>query len=322
VIANDSVANSSYLIIAPDIDLSKVDYEQLIKYIKAGNDVFIGAEYFGKLFGKKLSIETSNYFSLSGDHNPVNFVNPSLSRQKYFNVDKGIGDIFFSKFDTLKTAVLGENAQHKANFIKYSFGKGSLYLLANPKFFSNYSLLKPQGDEYAATALSYLKNTPKIIWDEYYTRGDEANDSPMRLFLGNEALSWAYYIALCSLLIFLLFEIKRRQRVIPVIAPLENSTVEFVNVVGQVYYEKRNNANIARKKILYLLEYLRDEYRIKTNKLDDEFVEALTAKLNIERALVTDLVRFIHNIDAQGYVSDHELIELNRLTEKFYKQTA
>ena len=124
------------------------------------------------------------------------------------------------------------------------------------------------------------------------------------------------------MLIFVLYEVKRRQRVIPVIEPLANSTLGFVNVVGQVYYEQRNNANIAQKKIIYLLESLREDYRVKTNKLDEEFIGTLNSKLNIDRATATDLVRFIKNIDSQGYVSDGELIELNRLIEKIYKQIA
>jgi hypothetical protein len=299
-IAEDSIANSSYVIIAPYIEFGKPDYDELIKYLK---------------------IETTQYDNIVGSsNNQVNFLSPSLLPKNYYSVDKGVGNIYFSQIDTLKSIVLGENGQHKANFIKYTFGKGSLYLLCNPTFFSNYSLLKPQGAAYAATALSFIKNTNKLIWDQYYTQGDDENDSPMRLFLSNEALRWAYYTTLFSLLVFVIYEIKRRQRIIPVIMPLSNSTIEFVNVVGQVYYEKRNNTDIAHKKILYLLAHLRDEYQVKTSKLDDEFIEKLKTKLGIDAALATDLVNHIQQLDTKNYVSDRELIELNKLIEQFYNQ--
>jgi len=322
VIAEDSIANSSYLIIAPDVDVTKADYEQLVKYIKEGNDVFIATNYFGKALEKYLNIKTSEYFKIISDDNPVRFANPSLDSGRYFNVDKGAGGVYFNNFDTSKAVVLGENAHHMANFLKFSFGKGSLFLLANPKFFSNYSLLKADGMAYAATALSFVKNTNKLIWDEYYSQGDNDIDSPMRVFLNNDALKWAYYITLLALLVFLFFEVKRRQRIIPIVEPLRNSTLDFVNVVGQVYYEKRNNANIAHKKIIYLLEHLREEYRVKTNKLDNEFIEMLSAKLNVERELAVGLVNLINYIDVQTYVSDSELIDLNKLIEKLYTQIA
>jgi len=321
VIAEDSVKNSSYIIICPGFELTKADYDQLIKYLKKGNDVFIASSYFGKAFDKNLSVKTEVFLKFGKDTASVKFLNPALG-QKHYTLDKGAGSIYFSKFDTLHATVIGENVNHKANFIKYSFGKGSLYLAANPKVFSNYSLLKPRGDEYAATALSYMKSSNKLIWDEYYTQGDAGNESPMRVFLSNDALQWAYYIAIFSLLIFVFFEIKRTQRVIPVIEPLNNTTLEFVNVVGQVYYEKRNNANIAQKKILYLLEHLREEYQLKTNKLDSEFTEKLAAKLGIEPAFANKLINYILYISVQERVSDRELIELNKMIEKLYSQSA
>jgi len=317
VLAEDSVKNSSYIIVTPEIELTETDYGQLIKYVKAGNDVFIGADYFGKLIKKKLKVETVKTFKLN-KADSVHFSSPSLNPGKYYGMLKGVGNIYFNSFDTLKATVLGENAGRKANFLKFSMGKGSLYLMANPEFFGNYSLLSVQGCEYASTALSFVKNTGQVIWDEYYTMGDEINDSPMRVFLSHPPLAWAYYISILSLLVFVLFEIKRRQRVIPIIEPLTNSTLDFVNVVGQVYYEKRNNANIAHKKILYLLEHLRDEYQLKTNKLDDEFTDKLAAKLGVDRQLAVDLVNFIRYISVQDNVTDRDLIELNNLIEQFY----
>jgi len=320
VVTDDSVKDASYVIICGEIDLSKTDYSQLIKYIKKGNDVFIAAQYFGKIFDRNLDVTTAYNYGSSHNSTPVNFLSHYLNPKKSFVVDKWAGNCYFSKFDTSSAVVVGENANHKANFIKYNFGKGSLYLTSNPKLFTNYSLLKPQGAEYAATSLSFLKNTRQVIWDEYYTQGDAGAQSPMRVFLSNPALQWAYYVAVFSLLLFVLFEMKRRQRIIPIIEPLTNSTLEFVNVVGQVYYEKRNNANIASKKILYLLEHLRDEYQFQTNKLDEEFIEKLTAKLGINNAFAHEFVDYIKYIAVQQHVTDHELIELNKMIEKLYIQ--
>jgi len=320
-IVDDSIKNSSYIIICPQIDISKVDYIKLTDYIKKGNDVFISAQDFGELLEKKLDVKTQTILKFNEDPIPINFVNPNLDSVKYYSVDKGSTNIYFSKFDTVKAVVLGQDARHKANFIKYTFGKGSLYLTSNPKMFSNYSLLKPDGAGYAATALSYVKNTRNIIWDEYYTQGDIGEDSPMRVFLSNEYLQWAYYITIFSLLLFILYEIKRRQRIIPVIEPLRNSTLDFVNIVGQLYYEKRNNANIAHKKVLYLLAHLRDEYQLKTNKLDQEFIEKLSSKMGIDANFAYDFVNLLNFISVQDRVSDRELIELNRIIEQFYIQS-
>ena len=318
VIAEDSIANSSYVIVAPYVNLSNDDYDQLTKYVKAGNDVFIASEGFGATITKALGIETKEYYDLMNRRYGVHFVNPHLDSSKYFTLDKRIGRVFFSGLDTSRVVVLGQNSGGKANFIKVKFGKGTLYLLCNPLFFSNYSLLDTIGQKYAATALSYVKNTKQLLWDEYYSQGDEENDSPMRLFLSNQALQWAYYIAIFSLLAFVVFEIKRRQRIIPVAEPLTNSTVDFVNVVGQVYYEKKHNANIVHKKITYFLSFLRDEYQLKTANLDKDFIETLAQKTAIDVTFIAELVGYINYLTVQQKVSNTELIELNRLIEQFY----
>jgi len=320
VLVDDSLANSTYVIICSDISPSKADYEHLIAYVKKGNDVFIAAARFGILFGKKLSISTSHYSNLFKTFTDVNFSSPSLNPKDPISIDKNVADNYFSKFDTAHAVVLGENESEKANFIRYTYGKGNLYLCANPLFFSNYSLLNESGRTYAENALSYLKNTKHLAVDEYYTQGDIGEESPMRVFLSNPLLQWAYYITIFSMLIFVLYEVKRRQRIIPVIEPLKNSSLEFVNVVGGLYYEKRNSANIAQKKILYFLTWLRDEHQVKTNKLDDEFTEKIIAKFNIERSFARDFVRFINYLNVQDRVSDQELIELNKQIEKFYNQ--
>jgi len=141
------------------------------------------------------------------------------------------------------------------------------------------------------------------------------------VFFSYPNLQWAYYICLFSLVLFIIYDIKRRQRIIPIIEPLQNSTLDFVNVVGQVYYEKRDNANIAAKKILYLLASLRDKYQLKTNKLDSEFVEALAQKTSIDATFARELVNHINYLGVQKRVADSELITLNQLIEKFHKQS-
>lgn len=321
VLTNDSVKQASYIIICGGINITKIDYEQLTKHISKGNDVFIAATSFGNLMEKNLHIGTTTNFSVRQESTAVKFVNPMLDTNKTYLVDKGAGNFYFNELDTLKATILGSNVDHKANYIKYRFGKGNLYLMANPKMLSNYSMLKPEGAAYGANVLSYLKPAKQIVWDEYYTQGTGDNESPMRVFLRDPQLSSAYYIALFGLLIFVLYEIKRRQRVIPVMELPTNSTLDFVNVVGQVYYEKRNNSNIAHKKVAYFLEYLRERYKLKTSMLDGEFTELLAKKTGIEALLARNLVTAFNFINGHGQITDQELIKLNYLIEQFYTQS-
>ena len=195
-----------------------------------------------------------------------------------------------------------------------------MYLASDPKVFSNYSVLTADGAGYAAKALSYVKNTRLVVWDEYYSKGDEER-SLMKIFFDHVYLKWAYYITLFGLLLFVVYEMKRRQRVIPVVPPLKNSTVEFVNVIGQLYYEQRNNADIAHKQVLYILTYLREQFQVKTDKLDQEFVERLVRKVGLDEVFAAQFTGYLQLITAKDTVDDNELIELNKLIEKFHKKS-
>jgi hypothetical protein len=313
--------NSNYLLIAGSLELDKLDYKEMERYLRNGNDVFIATFNLGKVLRGKLKIETDMVYGIGKNESvPINFVNPSLKSLKPYRFDKGLGDQFFSNFDSLRATILGKNQKGQANFLKYSYGKGSLYVLPNPQLLTNYSLIRADGADYAAKALSYLKPTPTLIWDERYTKGNSNDASLLRVVFKNDKLRWAYYTALICLVIFVLFEIKRRQRIIPVIRPLKNSSVDFVKVVGSVYYEQRDNTDISQKKINYFLEFIRSNYRLKTQDLDEEFSADLVHKTGLPNDVIHSLVQLIKGVSASKKVTDQQLISLNKSIEHFYKQ--
>jgi hypothetical protein len=313
--------NSNYLLVAGSLDLDKEDYKELESYLRNGNDIFIATFELGQVLRGRLKIKTNVVYGITETNSvPINFVNPDLRRPKPYIFDKGLGDQYFSSFDSSKVTVLGKNQKGQANFIRYSYGKGNLYLLPNPQLLTNYNLIRPDGADYAAKALSYLDVRPTLLWDERYVKGNMDDASLFRVIFKNEKLRWAYYTALISLLIFVLFEIKRRQRIIPIIEPLKNSSVDFVKVVGSVYYEQRDNTDISHKKISYFLEFIRTNYRLKTQELDREFAETLIAKTGLESELIYSLIQLMDTIMRSKKVPDHQLISLNRSIEHFYKQ--
>jgi hypothetical protein len=263
---------SNYFILAWGLKVDELDYQQMMSYMQAGNTIFIASYQFEGILLKKLKLSISSDFNIrnTDKKNQINFVNPLLKRGQNYVFDKGIGEQFFSKVDSSRVVILGKTQNEQANFVVYKFGKGSLYILPNPQLLTNYSLLKDDGLDYVSKALSYLPKADYLIWDEHFTRPDAQSQSELRVLFKYSQLKWAYYIALLSLLGFVFFEIKRRQRVIPVINRLKNTSVEFAEVVGRVYYQQRDNRDIAEKKIIYLLTYIRTKYRLKTVELNQD----------------------------------------------------
>lgn len=313
--------NTNYLLIAGEVKMDEYDYEELVKYMQRGNNVFIAAYQLGGLLGDTLKLKMNSVFNYEKKKGTqLNFVNPALKEKQGFVFDKGLGDQYFSLVDTSRATALGRNDAGAVSFVKYSFGKGALYLLPSPQLLSNYNLLNPSGAAYVAKVLSFLPVAEKVIWDENNTRGNVDDASVLRVLFQHDQLRWAYYLALTGLLIFVIFEMKRRQRIIPVIEPLKNTSVDFVKVVGKVYYQQRDNRDIVQKKINYFLEYVRSHYRLKTTNLDEEFIAALLQKSEVNESLVRELMDAINKVNKAVVVNDNQLINLNKLIEKFYKQ--
>ncbi|RFZ81202.1 DUF4350 domain-containing protein [Mucilaginibacter terrenus] len=318
---NDStMVPGNYLITAKAVNFSKTDYAAMVKFISRGNSVLISTFDMSDALADTLKLSISNEF---GKHSPfLNFTSRKVNKDLDYQFDKHIADQYFSKFDTAKAVVLGRNEYGNSNFIRYRYGKGNLFLFANPQLLTNYSLLKPMGADYASKVLSYLPaNVSHVYWDQFQNHDIAVNTSPMRVFFEYAALRWAYYIALAGMLLFVIYEVKRRQRIIPIVDPLTNSTLEFVNVVGKVYYEQRDNANIASKKIVYFSEHLRNTFGIKAGTFQREFVDQLASKTGIDDQFADELVRYINYLLPQSKVTDQELITLNQLIEKFHKQS-
>lgn len=317
VINDEQIENGTYIIICDQIRLDTNDYLKLKQYVEKGNDVFIAANTYSGEFEKVFKISTEND---SARATRIGFINNPW-KDNLYDIDKYSSNGYFSGFDTAKAVVLGRNEFHHFNYIRFPMGKGNLYLNANPMMFSNYSLLQDMGANYSSIALSYVKNNKNLYWDKYYTLGRGGDESPMRVFLQHADLRWAFYIALFSLVFFVLYDMKRRQRIIPIIPPLNNTTVEFAGIVGQVYYEQRDNGNIAQKKAAYFLEYLRTRYNIRTQVFNEEFITTLAQKSGAKPELIKTLTEQIVHINITSKISDSELIELNRNIEQFYSQS-
>ncbi len=176
-------------------------------------------------------------------------------------------------------------------------------------------------------SLQLAENRTGENWDESRAypmrKNDQAreNDSIFRFLLSEAALRWALYLTLAGLVLFVFFEAKRRQRIVPVIPPLANASLEFTETVGRLYYQHRDHKNIAEKKITYFLEIIRNRFYLNTNKMDNDFYAALSRKSGFERAEVESTFRFIAYIQKQGVITEEQLLDLNRRIGQFERKT-
>jgi hypothetical protein len=120
---------------------------------------------------------------------------------------------------------------------------------------------------------------------------------------------------------YLLFNAKRRQRIVPVIKPLKNTSVEFVQTIGNLYFQEGSTKDIVDKKILFFLDKIRHRYYLDTSKLDENFALRLCNKSGKKRELIDSILSFINEFSRKRFAIETDLIRLNDLIEEFWEET-
>ena len=325
IFLQDSTVSGTYFFANGFINFGKEEFDELLKFVARGNDVFMATNGCNI---DTLNLKTDEFFVTDfKEKYQISLLNNNLSTKNY-TFDKPSAKVYFKKIDTLNSVALGkitafdekdELISEGINFIKQKHGKGTFYFHTFPLAFTNYNILKQENNVYVSNALSYLDANKPILWDEYYKNGKTTITSPFYYVLSSPNLKWAYYIAIIGLVIFVLFKGKREQRFIPIVTPLKNQTLAFTRTIANMYYEKANHSTIAKHKINYFLEYIRIKLHVSTHKIDADFYSTIAARSNNKVEDVENLFKKINNIEQRNSISKEELTELNSMIERFKK---
>lgn len=297
-------------------DIDKESSHQILQFVAAGNTAFISAKQLPESILDTLRIETKSEFNYK-DSIYSWLANKKLNNQKYKMIE-GIGNDYFSKIDTLKTTVLGYQSGDsvRVNFINVQFEKGNIFLHTQPTAFSNFHLLKANHHQYSEKVLSYLPKSP-ILWFVNGQEEAQIDTSPLSFIFRKPALKCAWLTFIFGMLFFMVFNAKRKQRVVPIFAPLLNTTIDFTKTIGNLYFQEGNHDNIINKKIIYFLEKIRNQYLIDTSKLDDDFIKKLHQKSSKNIVDIQKVVFLINNYRRSPHTSvEEDLVAINIAIEK------
>lgn len=316
--------NTAYLFINDYLDFDKRQIGEMLNFVELGNTVLISANYFGAgiedtlgFYGELIFNQTTP--TVTTEVHPALF-SPSFERDTSIVYKKGIRKTVFTDIDTLHTKALGyyrseEPPLENLNFIEVAHGEGKFLIHTLPEAFSNYYMLQDQ-QAYAAHILSYV-DAEKVYWDTYLKSGKRIITSPMRYVFNQKPLRWAYYVLMIGLILFVIFRAKREQRIIEVVKPLQNTSIEFTRTIGQMYFQHKDFGNIIAKKINYFLEIVRSRYFLDTNNLDAAFTEKLALKSGNNIDKTNKLIRRINHQKSKAFHNEADLLEINKLIEDF-----
>lgn len=308
--------------------LDSLAIEELLLFMERGNDVFIASmdpprDVLFKLRPNKcLPVDT--YASWREDEMNSNFFHPALRhpggfvyRYRFAGLDRPYSWNSLERTAFCSTdgnlVPLGYHADDEVDFFKVPHGKGNLFVHANPIVFTNYFMVSPDKVAYADNVFSHLRGKD-IVWDESSKLPIAQNEqtdfnSPLYFIMEQPALRYAWWMILLTVALFILFATRRKQRIIPVMEPKSNTSLEYVTLISALHYQNQDHLDMARKKMKYFLYFIRSRYGIQTASFSKEHVPVLAERAKVKLEDVNVLYDRWNVIEHFG----HHQIEANRL---------
>jgi len=325
--------NQALVILADRFSANESELEKLIAFAEKGNDVFITA--------RELSYDAKNIFNcktLSNDgffDDEINYKSDSLllalasppfdQNLEYSYPGKSMSSKF-SSIDTSITDIVGYDEFGSPDFVHLQAGKGHFYIHLAPIAFSNYFLLHKNNIRYFEKAFSLINpSVKKIVWDEYYLDENGGNNRKndengwLKELLKYPALKAALFTAILALLVYVLLEMRRKQRHIPKVTKPRNDSLDFVKTIGRLYYDKGNHQNLCKKMGSYFLEHVRNKYKLPTGILDEEFISNLKFKSGAEESEIRGIISFIKYVETSPAITPAQVTDFHKQLESFYK---
>lgn len=346
----DEETTGSYFYLGPDLWMDSLRRKSLLNFVARGNDAFIftptiAYEFLDSISHKNCvdltyerdSIYYDDYlveYYVNNTTVSLNLTHPNFSenhsypynfryraKDEKYNWDYLPPDLFCEY--QYEFATLGTINDTLVNFAKTKYGDGNIYLHTTPLAFTNFHIIKKDGREYSERVFSHIKKGP-ILWDatkrsfEYPSRNRGFSKSPLQYILSQPSLAWGWYILLGMAVLYLIFRAKRRQRVIPVLEKNENTSLEFINTIGRLYFVQNNHRQLALEKMKLFLSFIRERYNIPTKELNDVFKKQLSIKSEIPIKVVDKIFLIHKNISQSKFASENTLIAFHKEMEKFY----
>ena len=330
----------TYIFIGNQFSASKLDWIALKEFVEEGNNAFISCGYlpfdiqeeffnydWSQKYGTEIEITYSKEILTDTTYNveylqnfeKVNYtwryIEESTIKAPYQNLHKTDGG-----------SVL----------IKVKYGKGYFYFHSEPLLLTNINLIKESGYEYAKAVLSNLDHQ-NIYYDSYtplpFTPPINnpfnsekpkinINPSPLSFIFGNKSLRWTYILLLITILIYVIFKSKRKQRLIALIQEDNNTSLQFVNTMSMLYLKQNNHHAIIKQKKKIFLHFLRSRYFLTIKDIDKQFIEHLSKVSQIENDRIELIFKYFNAATSNREFSNGDLADLHNNIEFFYKNCA
>ena len=318
-LAKDSLQPRGILVVADEMNLIPAEVNAIFSMANNGSHVMLVAHGVGDFMCNRLGIRIWGY---GNSFDLQNFVKYNKERESFEWVSEENGykprrfmvfkPLITRKFnfetDSLDNVIrpcLDQQAtlRHDAVSATFRQGKGYITFCSLPLLFTNYGIVDQDNATFSLRLLTLMKGLPVVRTEAYCPQtSDEVQQSPLRYAISQPPLRWALYTLMVGALLFLIFEGRRRQRVIPIEKAPENHSLEFIHLVGSLYYHSRERRSLVVRKWTYFAEELRRNIHLDVTDAseDDVTLPTLARLTTIDEQEIRTLIlqlRLLANAD-------------------------
>jgi hypothetical protein len=349
LLREDTLQTSNYFFIGRYAYYGEQSVTELLDYVERGNTAFIAAyelpeDLASHLFGDEcyyniyynqdrfpyLDLDSVSLQLNDGqdEYQLVNVYNHRPMPRPMFYLNDGL---FCDEF--LGNETLGLLDSTYVNYARLPWGEGNFFFLSSPIFLTNYFLVDQDKYQYAEATLGALGPGP-IYWDEFSRvppsvarqRAPRNYRGGRNLLQGNETLSYiqeqpplalAWYGLLLGGFLFVLFRGKRRQRIIPIIKPRENSSKRFMNTISRLLFQKGHHAALARQELSSLRHHLHERFNVRWREGEPP-PENLGELIGAPDEVMEKALKEIRIVQNSKSLEEYALVRFYRAIEPLY----
>ena len=334
-LAQDSTARRGVLVVADRLNLIPAEMKAVLRMARNGSHVMLVAHGLGTFAEDTLGVDVRGASESFDLQNFVKF-NKERETMKWKSRTLGYKPRNYAVFHPLVTShfrvekkpkhgtidkPIDQQAFNKDDYplvVTFRHGKGFITFASVPLLFTNYAVVDEDEQHrktigFTLRCLSPLKQLPVVRTEAYCPAAEEeAEQTPLRYIISQPPLRWALYTLMIGALLFLVFEGRRRQRVIPIEKAPENHSLEFINLVGSLYYHSKERRSLVVRKWTYFAEELRRTVHVDvTDDTEDDITLPTLARLTaIDEQEIRTLIqrlRLLAAADEETEISRKEM---------------
>lgn len=215
--------------------------------------------------------------------------------------------------DTLTTACLRE----------YPNG-GKLIVTTMPLVFTNYGVMDSDARKLLEYMSSFFKGRKlyRLYEEKNKNTMMEEEDGDFKYIMSQPPLKWAFYIILGLLVVYMVFNSRRRMKAIPVHKIDEDTTLQFAKVLGTFYYHQDNHVPFLMKKYDKLKSTLQSRYGWDVEKMEaSDLINRLYVITGIRKDRIAKLFILIreYSQDARTISAKKDIIEYIEIIKEIEK---